>query len=91
MNHWKIDIIDNETFSADYRKLSDDSKEFVKDSIIELPTYKILSDYEYTIYCPSIPVGIVLLRFPNNCEVIVQARNGTLFYLRVYENIDEVV
>lgn len=91
MNHWEIDIKDNETFSTDFGNLIEESQEYVKDSIRELPTFQNLTDYEYTITCPSIPTGIVFLRFPNKCEVIIEAHYGTLFFLRAYDHIDDVL
>ncbi|MGY5149397.1 MAG: hypothetical protein ACW9W3_04975 [Candidatus Nitrosopumilus sp. bin_68KS] len=92
MNHWEIDLKDDEhPFYTDFSNLSDESQEYVKDSIQEIVKYKNLADYEYTITCPSIPVGIVLLRFPNNCEVIIQTSHGVLYYLRAYDNIDDAL
>lgn len=92
MNHWAIDLKDDEQpFHRDFQKLSDDSKEYVKDSIKEIVKCKNLGDYEYTINCPSVPMGIVLLRFPNKCEVIIEVNHGVLYYLRTYENIDDAL
>ncbi len=91
MNHWEIDIKDEETFSAVFKKLSDDSQEYIKDSISEIVKFKDLKDYEFTVSCPSIPTGIVFLRFPNNCEVIIEAHYGTLYYVIAYDSIDEAL
>lgn len=93
MNHWEIDLKDKEEqpFHKDFEKLSDKSKEYVKDSIREIVTCKNLADYEYAVSCPSIPMGIALLRFPNNCEVIIQVDHNILYYLRAYDNIDEAL
>ncbi len=92
MNHWEIDLKDYEpSFHTDFSTLSEESQEYVKDSISEIVKFKHLADYEYTVACPSIPVGIALLRFPNNCEVIIQVIQNTLYYLRAYDNIDEAL
>ena len=92
LNHWKINIKDNEPpFEKDFKKLTDISKEYIKDSIIEIVTCKNLEDYKYIVSCPSIPMGFALLRFPNNCEAIIQIEHDTLYYLRTYENIDDAL
>ena len=91
MNHWEIDINDEETFSEDFRNLSETSKEFVKDCIADIVKCKDLDDYEYIVDCKSIPTGIVFVRFPNKCEVILKAHFGTLFFLRTYDDIDDAL
>ncbi|WP_299293112.1 hypothetical protein [Nitrosopumilus sp.] len=91
MNHWEVDLKDEHPFHTDFENLVDDSQEYVKDSIREIVKYKNLSDYEYTVSCPSIPVGIALLRFPNGCEVIIEIEHNKLYYLRAYDDIDEAL
>jgi hypothetical protein len=88
LNHWEVALKDQTRFDTDFQKLSDPSKEYVKDCIKDISKFKNpKTEYEYSVSCVSIPDEIILVRFPNGCETIIEMNGNTLFFIRAYDDI----